>query len=123
MLTDWKCIDKNKECSQEKVAKNPKTLDDKSNRADNTDNGGGFSMGGHFVEGGNDTNSAIDSFTHKEGEEPGPSDELKRNPAVSSKPLGSLFWVCCIIFVVMHVMLTICTLDSIPLMLLTLSDA
>jgi len=59
-------------------------------------------MGGNFVEGGNNTNSAIDSFTHKEGEEPGPSDELKRNPAVSSKPLGSLFWVCCIIFVVMH---------------------
>lgn len=116
-------VDESKECSQEKGAKKPKTLDDKPNGADNADDGGGFSMGGDFVKGGNDTNSAIDSFTRKEGKEPGPSDELKRNPAVSSEPAGSLFWVCCITFVVMHVMLTIGALDGITLVCLTLSDA
>lgn len=101
-------IDESKEYSQEKAAKKQKTLDDKPSGTDNADDGGGFSVG----EGSNDTNRAIDSFTRK-GEEPGPSDELKRNPAVSSEPGGSLFWVCYIIFVVMHTMLTIGPLDGI----------
>jgi hypothetical protein len=105
------------------VAKKPKMLDDKPSGADNADDRGGLSMGGDFMESSNNTNSAIDSFTHKEGEEPGPSDELKRNPAASSEPAGSLFWVCRIIFVMTHIMLTIGTLDGITLVCLTFSDA
>jgi hypothetical protein len=104
------------------VVKKLKTLDDKPSRADNADDRGGLSMGGDFVEGSNNTNSAIDSFTHKEGEEPGPSDELERNPAASSEPVGFLFWVCHIIFVMMHIMLTVGTLDGITLVCLTFSD-
>jgi hypothetical protein len=90
-------VDESKEPSQEKVAKKRKTLDGKSSGADNAGD-----EGGDFVEGDNGTTGAMDSVTRKEGEEPGLSDGLERNPAASSEPASSLFWVCLIIFLMMH---------------------
>jgi hypothetical protein len=110
----------------DKVAKKQKTLNGKSSGADNTDHGVGdfdIGVGRDFVEGGNGTTGATDSFIHVEGEEPGPSDGLKRNPAASSKPTGPLFWVIKSLFLMMHIMLTIGVHDGITLVCLTLSDA
>jgi hypothetical protein len=111
-------VDGGKESSQEKVAKKQKMLDDKA-RSGNTDDGKG-----DFVEGGNSTTSATDeSLTCNEGEEPGTSNGLQSNLAATSEVAGSPFWVCYIIFVMMHIMLTIGPRDGIIPMCCTLSGA
>ena len=95
-------IDESRGGFQERAVKKQKILGGKSSRASNADNeGGDLDIGaeGDIVEGGNGAIDAMDSFTHEEGEQSGPSEGAERNPAASSELVDAPFWVRYTIFV------------------------